>query len=179
MNVVAISVSILLGLAATASAQDTPKGKPAGQSAASKGQLSEVRSLVHELEARSEKLLDLMTQYRSLVEQRPQPQGGSPDAKKAHEDQLASWSGAVERLLRRIDAARAAVVEAMQRLDQAATQQLPTTLAKDVANARNQAEAQRAAAEQALAKNKSAPARTAKPAKKAPAADAPTLPDDV
>lgn len=182
MNVPAITVLIGFGLAATAAAQGTPSGNAASPGASSKAQLSEIRSLAHELQARTEKLRDLMTQYRSLVEQRPQAEGGSPDAKKAHEDQLAKWNTALERLMRRVDEARAAVVETTQRLDQSATGQLPTSLAKDVASARNEAEAQRTAAEQALAKSKSASARRSKHAKqKTPATEktAPPIPDDL
>lgn len=181
MNVSAITMLIGLGIAATAAAQGTPSGKAESPSEASKAQLSETRSLVHELQARTEKLRDLMTQYRSLVEQRPQAKGESPDAKKAHEDQLAKWGTTLERLLRRVDAARTAVVETTQPLDQSATGQLPTALAKDVANARNEAEAQRTAAEQALAKSKTAPARTSKRAKQPPATEKtpPPIPDDL
>src|SRR5262245_40043885 len=98
MKVSAITTLIWLGLAAAAAAQGTPSGKAASPGASSKGQLSEIRSLVHELQARTEKLGDLMMEYRSLVEQRPQAEGGSPEAKKAHEAQLAKWSTALERL---------------------------------------------------------------------------------
>jgi uncharacterized protein YukE len=181
MNVPAITMLIWFGLAATAAAQGTPSGKAASPGASSKAQLSEIRSLVHDLQARTEKLRDLMTQYRSLVEQRPQAEGGSPDAKKAHEKQLAKWDTALERLMRRLDGARTAVVETTQRLDQLATGPLPTSLAKDVASARNEAEAQRTGAEQALAKNKSASARASKRAKQPPATEktAPPIPDDL
>ena len=182
MNAFAITVVIWCALAATAAAQGTSSGKAASPGAAPQAPLSEIRSIVHELQARTEKLSDLMTQVRSIVEQRPQPQGGSPEAKQAHEEQLAKWSAALERLLRRVDATRAEVVETKQHLDQLATGQLPTALAKEVANARNEAEAQRAAAEQALAKNKPAPARASKHAKQAPAtekAPPPLLDDDL
>lgn len=178
MNVPAMTILICLGLATTAAAQG-PSGEAAKPGASSKAQLSEIRSHVHELEARTEKLRDLMAQYRSLVEQRPQPEGGSPDAKKAHDAQLAKWNTAVERLLRRVDGARVAVVETKQQLEQAATGQLPTGLAKDVASARNEAEAQRAAAEQALAKSKPASARTSKHAKQTTEKTAPPIPDDL
>jgi hypothetical protein len=180
MNVPAIVILIWFGLATTAAAQGAPSSKAASPGASSKTQLSEIRTLVHELQGHTEKLSDLMTQYRSLVGQRPQAEGGSPDAKQAYEDQLAKWSAAVERLLRRVDEARVAVAESKQRLDQAATGQLPTALAKDVANARNDAEAQRTAAEEAVAKNKTAPSRTSKHAKQAPAEKpAPPIPDDL
>jgi hypothetical protein len=177
MNVPALTMSIWLGFATVAAAQGTPSGKPASPSA-SKTQLSEVRSLVHDLQGRTEKLRDLMTQYRSLVEQRPQSEGGSPEAKKAQDEQLAKWSGALERLLRRVDTARAAVAETLERLGQAATGTLPTALGKDVANARNEAEAQRAGAEQALVKSKPTLAK-GKRTPQAPAPDkAPPPPSD-
>jgi uncharacterized protein YukE len=179
MNVPAITMLIWFGVAASAAAQGAPSGKAAGGS--SKVQLSEVRTLVHELEARTEKLRDLMSQYRSLVEQRPEAQGGSPEAKQAHEAQLAKWNTALDRLLRRVDEARAAVVEMTQRLDQSATGQLPTALAKDVASARNEAGAQRTAAEQALAKSKPRTANASKRGKQTPATEkpAPPIPDDL
>jgi len=186
MNVVAITVLSWLALVATAAAQGAPRGKATSpgsslqaSGAASQGQLSEIRSLAHELQARTEKLGDLMTQYSSLVGQRPQAQGGSPEAKKAHDDQLARWDTAVERLLRRIDGARAAVVETTQRLDQLATGKLPTALAKDVVLARNEAAAQRTAAEQALAKNKPSAARSSQQAKQKPPTEDTSLPDDL
>lgn len=182
MNVPTITMLIWFGLAATAAAQGAPSGKAPNPRASSNARLSEIRSLVHELQARTEKVHDLMAQYRSLVEQRPQAKGGSPDAKKAHEDQLAKWSTAQDRLLRRVDGARAAVVETTQRLDQSATGPLPTALAMEVANARNEAEAQRAAAEQALAQSKAASSRTSKRAKQTtPATEktAPPIPDDL
>jgi hypothetical protein len=180
MNVPAITMLIWFGLAAIAAAQSAPSGKAASPGA-SKAQLSEIRPLVHELQAHTEKLSDLMTQYRSLVEQRPQAEGGSPEAKKAHQDQLARWNTALERLLRRVDDARTAVVETMQRLNQSATGQLPTGLAKDVASARNEAEAQRAAAEQALAKGKPTSSRTSRRAPQKPATEKtpPPIPDDL
>jgi hypothetical protein len=169
MKFTAISVLIWFALATTAAAQGTSSGKSTSSGPSSKASLAEIRSHLHELQRRNEKLADLMEQYRSLVEQRPQA---------ADEAQLAKWNGALDRLLRRIDEGRAAVVETKQPLDQSVNQQLPTALAKDVANARNEAEAQRAAAEQALAKSK--PAKQ-KPAKQKPASEkpAPTLPDDV
>ncbi len=169
MNVPAMGLLIWFGLAATGAAQGTPSSKVASSGTLSKDQLSQVRSAVHELQGRSEKLRDLMAQYRSLVEQRPQG--------KASEEQITKWNAALERLLRRVDTARAAVVEGTQRLDQSATGKLPTGLAKDVATTRNEAEAQRTAAEQALVKSK--PARTSKPVKQAPATEKPPIPDDL
>ena len=171
MNIRAITVVIWFGLVTSGAAQSRPSGKPGNTDAPPKAQLSEIRSLVQELEGRNEKLHELNAQYRSHLEERPQAQ-----------DQLAKWNAALERLLRRIDAARVAVVETMQRLDQAARGALPTSLAKDFANARNEAEAQRTAAEHALAKNKSKPTRTTKqappkqPAEKTPP---PSLDDDL
>jgi hypothetical protein len=178
MKVPAITVLMIgFAVATTAAAEGTSSGKAASPGASSKNQLSEIRSLTHELQGHTEKLRDLMTQYRAHLEQRPQPEGTGPEAKKAHEEQLARWDAALERLLRRIDAARASVVDTKQRLDQAATGQLPTALAKDVANAKNEAEAERTAAEQALAKSKPSRKKAAKP----PPAEkpAPPLPADL
>jgi hypothetical protein len=152
MKVPAITILIWFGIAATASAQGTT-GK-ASQGAPSQAQLSEIRSVLNELQARTEKLHELMEQYRSMIGERPQSQ-----------EQHAKWSTALDRLMHRIDQARAAVTESSQRLDQLAKGSLPTSLGKDVANAHNDAEAQRTAAEQALLKNKPATGRTSKPAK--------------
>jgi len=158
MNVRAITLLSCLAWATTAVAE------------APKAQLSEIRAQVHELEGATSKLGDLMTQYRSLVEQRPQKQGGSPEANKAYEEQLAKWTRAVDRLMRRIDKAHATLVEKSKNLDGPSKTNLPTNLAKDVANAHNEAEAERVAAEQAL-KNKPAQAHAAKrEKKKAPSA---------
>jgi len=166
MKLSTITVLIGLVLATTAAAQGTPSGKATSSGGSSKTQLSEVRAIVHELEGQTEKLRELLTQYGSLVEQRPQSEGGSPEAKKAYEDQLAKWDAAIGRLLVRIDTGRATVVDTTQRLDKSITGELPTTLAKDVARAHNEADAERATAEQVLIKNKS---RKSKPAKQAPA----------
>lgn len=168
----ALCILICLGLATTAAAQGAQGGKSESSAGASKTSLSEVRKVVHELQGRTEKLRDLMEQYRSLVEQRPQ---------KADDAQLAKWSAAIDRLMKRVEGAHAAVVETTKQLDQADIAKLPTALAKDAANARNEAEAQRTAAEQALTKNKSTAraAKPTKPAKQAPASEkpAPTLPE--
>lgn len=160
------------GLAAMAAAQGTESGKAASRGASSNPSLSEVRSLLHELQARNEKLHELMQQYRSHLEQRPQ---------SGNAEGLAKWNAALERLIRRIDQARAAVVETEQRLDPSATGSLPTGLAKEIASAHNEAEAERTAAEHALAKNKPAPARTSKQPKQAPAPakPSPPIPDDL
>jgi uncharacterized protein YukE len=186
MKVIVIGVLSWLALVATVAAQGAPSGKAAspnaaqGSGAASPAQLSEIRSLAHQLQAHTEKLDDLMTQYSSLVGQRPQAQGGSADAKRAHDEQLARWDTALERLLRRIDGARAAVAESMQHLERLATGKLPTGLAKDVARARNEAVAQRTAAEQVLVKNKATLARASKPTKQSPATESTSsLPDDL
>ena len=179
MNIPAIVLLICLGLAATAAAQPTSSGGAAGPGGAPKGQLSEVRALVQELQARTEKLSELMELYRALIEKRPQSEGGSPEQKQADEERLAKWTSALERLLARVQEAHANVVEGKQALEKAATGQLPTGIAKDVANARNQADAQRADAEQALAK-KPKPARVSKK-KQAPANEKtpPPIPDDL
>lgn len=169
MKIATIAVMIWVALAATAAAQaaqGSPSAKPANPGASSKA--SEIRSLVHELQGRTEKLADLMAQYRSHIEQRPQ----------GNDEQLAKWDAALERLLSRIDVARAAVVEGTQRLEQAATGQLATSLAKDVATARNEADAERASAEQALAKSKPAKGKAAKQGKPKPVQKSPP-PDDL
>jgi hypothetical protein len=167
MKTAAIIGLIWVALAAPAAGQDTPSGKPASPGASSKP--AQIRSLVHELQGRTDKLADLMQQYRSHIEQRPQ----------GNDEQLAKWDAALERLLGRIQVAHAAVVEAKQNLEQAATGTLSTSLAKDVAKARNEAEAERVNAEQALAKNKSkgkgGKQAKPKPAEKTP----PPLPDDL
>jgi uncharacterized protein YukE len=181
MQIKTITMLICFGLAATAAAQGTPSGKSASSGGSSKSQLSEIRSLVYELQGRTEKLRDLMAVYRSLVEQRPKTWGGGADAKKEHEEQLAKWNSALDRQLRRVDEARAAVDDTMKRLDETATGTLPVSLGKEVANARNEADAERAAAQQALAKNKSKTVRTSKPAKQTAQAEktAPPIPDDL
>lgn len=168
MKRTAITVLTWFALALSVAAQGSPVNK-SGSPGTSKTSLSDVRSLVHELQGRNEKLRDLMEQYREVVGQKPQ---------SSDEAQLDKWGAAIERLLRRIDEARAAVVETKQKLDQAvAGQQLPTSLGKDVANAHNDAEAQRAAAEEALAKNKSKPAKQ-KSAKQKPAEKPAAPPSD-
>ena len=167
MKIPAITVLIWFALATAAGAQGAPSSKSVSSGSSSKASLPQIRSLVHDLQGRNEKLRDLNDQYRSLVEQKPQ----------GDEAQLAKWNAALERLLKRIDEARAAVVETKQQLDQSAGETLPTALAKDVANARNEAEAQRAQAEQAL---KSKPAKQ-KPSKQKPVVEKPTppIPDDL
>lgn len=179
MKISAITMAIGLSLAASAAAQDSANSKRASPGASSKTPFTQVRSLANELQGSAEKLGDLMSIYRSLLDQRPQSAGGSPEQKKAHDEQFAKWSAAVERHLTRIEQTRGVVVETMQRLDQAAKgQNLPTSLAKDVANARNEADAQRSAADQAL---KSKPKLAPKRGKPAPKHEepAPPLDDDL
>jgi hypothetical protein len=164
MKIPAIILVIGLALTGSAAAEGASNSKSA-PGASSKGELAEIRSLVHELTGHTEKLRDLLDQYASLVEQKPA--GGA---------QLEKWEAALDRLLKRVEAQHKLVVDAKQRLEQKATGELPTGLAKDVARARNEADAERANAETALAKNKSKGAKKpAKPAKEAP----PPLPDDL
>jgi DNA repair exonuclease SbcCD ATPase subunit len=171
MRVSAFILVCWFGFSAMAAAQGTKSGK-AASGASSNLSLSEVRTLLHELQARNEKLHELNAQYRSHLEERP-PSGNA--------EGLAKWNEALERLIRRIDQARAAVVETEQRLDPSATGPLPYGLAKEVASAHNEAETERTAAEHALAKHKPAAARTSKQAKPAPAPakPAPPIPDDL
>jgi DNA repair exonuclease SbcCD ATPase subunit len=155
MKISAIVGVIWLVLAATAVGQSKSVGNAPSSGVSSKASLAEVRAIIHELEGRTDKLRELLSQHRAHVERRPQS-----------EEQLAKWDAALERLLLRIDGARAEVVEATQRLDKSIKGELPTGLAKDVARVRNDAEPERATAEQVLAKNKPS-ARKAKPAKQA------------
>jgi hypothetical protein len=159
MKISAIVGLIWLALAATAAGQSKSVGSSPSSGVASKASLAEVRAIVHELEGRTEKLRELLSQHRAHVERRPQS-----------EEQLAKWDAALERLLIRVDSARADVVEAMQRLDKSIKGELPTGLAKDVARARNDADPERATAEQVLAKNKPSSTRKAKQGKQTPAA---------
>jgi hypothetical protein len=166
MKTTAIAWMCWLGLATTVAAQAAATSPGQGP----KMELKQVRTLLHELQARSDKLHELMEQYRSMVAERPQ---GSAE-------QLAKWNASLDRLLQRIEGARAAVAETEQRLDPSATGQLPTNLAKEVVTAHNEAEAERTSAEHAL-KSKPATARAAKQGKQAPAAakPAPPLPSDL
>jgi len=156
MKTTAIAWMCWLGLATTVAAQAAATSPGQGP----KMELKQVRTLLHEL----------MEQYRSMVAERPQ---GSAE-------QLAKWNASLDRLLQRIEGARAAVAETEQRLDPSATGQLPTNLAKEVVTAHNEAEAERTSAEHAL-KSKPATARAAKQGKQAPAAakPAPPLPSDL
>ena len=102
---------IWLALAATAAGQSKSSGNAEGSSGSAKASLAEVRSIIHELEGHTEKLRELLSQHGSLVDQRPESEGGSPEAKKAYDTQVAKWSSALERLLVRIEDAHATVVE--------------------------------------------------------------------
>jgi Mg-chelatase subunit ChlI len=166
MRVAVFTVLMGLGFVASAAAEGTSSNKAASPGATSKANLSEVRTIVHELEGQTDKLRELLTQYRSLVEQRPQ-----------QDDQLSKWEAAIERLLVRIDGARASVTETTQRLDKSATGELPTGLAKDVARAHNEADAERATAEQVLAKTK--PRKKATKQAPPPEKSEPALDDDL
>lgn len=157
MKVSAIIGLIWLVLAAPAVGQTKSSSDAPSPGAQSKASLAEVRAIVHELEGHTEKLRELLANHRSLVERRPES-----------EEQLAKWEAALDRLLVRIDGARAAVVDTTQRLDKSITGELPTGLAKDVARVRNEAEPERTMAEQALAKRKPPSTRKAKQAKQAP-----------
>jgi len=161
MKVTAITALIWLALAATAAGQSKSSGN-ADSPGVSKASLAEVRAVVHELEGHTEKLRELLSQHSSLVDERPESEGASPEAKKAHDKQLAKWSSALERLLVRIADAHTTVVETVQRLDKSITGELPTGLAKDVAKVRNEADPERATAEQVLSKKKPAATRKAK-----------------
>jgi ribosome-binding protein aMBF1 (putative translation factor) len=163
MKIPAITLLMCIGLSASAAAEGARQGKSESSQSASKEQLAEIRSVLRELVRVTGKLTDLMGQYRSLIEQRPA-------AKKGSDEQLAKWNEALDRLVRRIDAARTPVVDTMKQLDQLASVTLPTSLGKDVANAHNEADAVRAAADQVLANHKPKPA-PAKTAKKTPDAD--------
>jgi len=164
MKISAIAGLLWLALAATAFGQAKSSSNPAGP-VQSKASLAEVREIVHELEGRTERLRELLSNHRSIVENRPES-----------EEQQVKWESALERSLVRVESARAALVETTERLDKAITGELPTGLAKDVARVRNEAEPQRAMAEQVLAK-KPAP-RKAKPAKPAKATEKPAPPSD-
>src|SRR5688500_8277041 len=132
MKISAIIGLIWLALAATAAGQSKASSN-ASPGAPSKASLAEVRAVVHELEGRTEKLRELLSQHRSLVEQRPES-----------DEQLAKWSAALDRLLVRIEGAHATIVETIQRLDKSITGELPTGLGKDVARVRNEADPERA-----------------------------------
>lgn len=170
MKVSAITGLIWLALATAAMAQAKSSSDTASPGAPSKSSLAEVRAIVHDLEGHTEKLQELLANHRSLVDQRPQSKGGSPEAKKSYEEQLGKWEAALDRLLTRIDSAHAAVVETTLRLDKSIKGELPTGLAKDVARVRNDAAPERAMAEQVLAKRKPPSARKSKPASDKPAA---------
>lgn len=173
MRTSAIIMASCLSFAASAAAQGGERTSP---ESSSKSPLAQVRSLANALQGHTEKLADLVSIYRSMLEQRPQSRGKSPEQKKAYDEEFAKWSGAVERQLTRIEQTRTLVVDTLQALDQAAkSQPLPTSLAKDVANAHNEASAQRSAADQAL---KSKPKLAPKHAKSEPKNEGPAPPLD-
>ena len=161
MRISAITLSICLGLAVTAAAEGAPKGKAASSSRASKVQVKEIRSIVHELERLSSKLGVLLNDFRSISEQRPP---------KAQQKQRARWEAAFDRLLRSLQKTHAALVQTTKRLNQTTTVKLPTSLDKEVADARKGAEPVRRAAKPVLAKHKSRLKKRPKRTKKAPAA---------
>ena len=167
MRVAAITLSLCLGLAGTAAADDGPKGKNENADGAAKSRMAEVRSIVRDLERSTSTLTVLLKDVRGHLEERPP---------KAQQQQLERWEGAFDQLLRSLQKAHAAVVETTKRLNEGATAQLPTSLAKEVANARNEAEPMRAAAEQVLKQHKPKPQKTSKRATKAPEA---AQPDDL
>src|SRR5690349_2149542 len=111
MKVSAITLVGLL-LAAPAVAQTKSSSNATSSSAPSKASLSEVRAIVHELEGHTEKLRELLSNHRSLVERRPEMQGSGPEAKKSYDEQLAKWESALDRQLDRIQSAHAALIEA-------------------------------------------------------------------
>ena len=185
MRIAAIALSIGLGLTAGAAAQGTSKNvsndrSPPSGAPATKSQMDEIRKLVHELERSTSKLNVLMEDYRNLLDKRPKSRGGgSPEAKAAHDKELERWQAALDRVVRSIHKTHAAIGETTKRLDTATTAKLPTSLGKEVANARNAAGPLSAAAEQVLAKHKPKPRKAAKRGTKprAPDSDAHLLDD--
>lgn len=155
MKVFAITGFMCLALAAPAMGQAKSNGNASSSGAPSKAALEATRKIVHELEGHTEKLRELLSNHGSLVDRKPQSK-----------EELAKWEAALDRLLVRVEAAHASVVETTQRLDKSITGELPTGLGKDVARVKNEAEPERVMAEQILAKRKRAPASKAK---KAPA----------
>lgn len=161
MKILAFTLSFCLGLAVTAAAEGAPKGKAASSSRASKDQLKEIRSSVRELERLSSTVDMLLKDVRSISAQRPP---------KAQKKQVARWEAAFNRVLRSLQKTHAALVETTKRLDQAITVKLPTSLDKEVSDARLAAEPARRAAKPVLAKHRSRLKKKAKRTKKAPAA---------
>lgn len=140
MRVAAIACLVCLGFAGPVAL----KSQAQSSGGSSKAQLAEVRSRVNKLEGATGKLRELMKQYNENVGQRPS--GGGEAQQK--------WEQSLLRLLHRIEKAHDAVAEGTQRVQEAAKGELPTALAKDVANAHNAAEEFRGAAEHALTKHK-------------------------
>jgi hypothetical protein len=127
-----------------------------GGASKSKSELAAIRDLVSELQAATETLADYNAQHREAVARKPR--SGSQEEHDA-------WTESFERLLRRMEGARAKVADAEQRANGIKLEGLPLALAKDLAKAKTQASAERANAEQALA---SKPKKSGKPAKPAP-----------
>lgn len=171
MRLAALVGLMCWGLATTAAAQGSVSAKASGGQAANsssrtKAELAAIRELVQELQARTETVRDYLAQLRSLVEQRPRDADNGSDAAK--QPQLAAWNTSLERLLRRIDAARAKLADTEQRLAAMNTDRLPAALTANVETARQEAATERTSAEQALAASKPPPGHTAKSAKQAP-----------
>ena len=153
MTVRALTGLLIWALATTAAAQESAGGSvPPGPP--SKSEQSAIRSLVSELQKDTEVLRDYNDQHREAMARRP------------HEHaELAVWTESMDRLLRRMDAARAKLVETEQHLSSANIERLPFALGKDVANARREASDERTNAEHALAMKKPDKKGGAKPAK--------------
>ena len=156
MKTTIIASLVCLGLTMTAAAQDKPSA-----GGATKAQLSEIRSIVRDLEKAGSTLNAQIGDYRELMDKQPP---------KNQKEQVAKWEAVIERLLDSMTKTHTRVVDTTKRLNQASTAKLPTSLAKEEADARNAAEAARAAAEQVLAKRKPKK-QTAKPDKPAPKRD--------
>lgn len=161
MKVSSIVVSICLGLSAPAFAQSAAKGKTTSSARASKAQVEEIRSIVHELERLSSKLDVLLKDAHSISAQRPP---------KSQKKQLARWDSAFNRVLRSMQKTHTALIEATKRLDQATGVKMPTSLDKEVANARLGADPLLVAGKQVLTKNRARLEKKARSAKKKPAA---------
>jgi hypothetical protein len=154
-------------LAATAAAQSsTTDSSP-------KAALSTVRSNLQELQKQIEVVRVFLAQFRSLVEAKPNEHGGGDEAKQAYEQALTAWSLRLERLLRRLDSARASLADSEQKLEASLGVKLPASLAADVETARQQAAAERESADEAKVASKPEPEK--KPGKAGKAAKSPTV----
>jgi hypothetical protein len=168
MKTAIIAALICLGFVGGAAAEGKPKAP--SSSRASKAQLSEIRSVVRDLEKAGSTLEAQLSDYRSLMSKRPAT---------SQKEQFAKWEAVIERLLDSMTRTHTKVVDTTKRLDQVSTAKLPTSLAKEEADARNAAGAARAAAEQVLAKRKPKKKKTTakKPAPKRDEAEAHLLDD--